>query len=289
MQDLEKAKKRLTEKDLTLSIVKNGETIFETASHGISGFLTAMEKFGDKLEGASVADRVAGKAIALLCVYSKVKAVYAATLSKKAKAVLEENAIYHEWNELVENILNTDSTGVCPFEKLATEISNPNEAYAKLKALQESLACRDKEASTKHEQFISEEDADLKHIREKMLKQLVEKRERKQEMSTEPAQVTDSNFDETVNKNTLALIDCWAPWCGPCLALGPIIEEVAGEYAGKLFIGKLNVDENPQTAERFQIFSIPTMLIMKNGREADRIVGLVAKKTIEGVLKKHLG
>ena len=139
MQDLEVAKKRLNEKSLTLSIVKNGEIIFETVSNGISGFLEAIEKFGDGLEGTSVADRVTGKAIALLCVYAKVKAVYALILSKGAKSLFEKHAIHHEWNELVENILDVNKTRICPFEKLAKEISDPKNAYRKLKILQNSL------------------------------------------------------------------------------------------------------------------------------------------------------
>jgi hypothetical protein len=139
MQDLEKAKKRLEQNNLTLSIVKNGKIIFENSSHGIGGFLTAIEKCGKRLEGASVADRITGKAIALLCVYSKVQAVYAIILSRSAKTLLEKYAIHHEWNQLVENILNANGEDTCPFEKLAKEISNPNEAYGKLKALQTSL------------------------------------------------------------------------------------------------------------------------------------------------------
>jgi hypothetical protein len=139
MQNLQTAKKRLSEKNLTLSIVKDGEVIFENASHGIYGFLEAIEKLGHRLKGASVADRVAGKAIALLCVYAEVKEVYAVTLSKGAKSVFEKYAVYHEWENLVENILQIDKTKICPFEKLAAEISNPKEAYTKLKALQSSL------------------------------------------------------------------------------------------------------------------------------------------------------
>jgi thioredoxin 1 len=108
-------------------------------------------------------------------------------------------------------------------------------------------------------------------------------------MKTEPVHVTDSNFNETLNQHPIALIDCWAPWCGPCQALTPTIEKLAEEYSGKILVGKLNVDENPKTAECFQIFSIPTMLIMKNGREVDRIVGLCPKNHIESILKKHLG
>jgi len=141
----------------------------------------------------------------------------------------------------------------------------------------------------KHEQSISDENEQLKHIREKKLMELIELKEKERKMSTEPVHVTDSNFNEIVNKHPLALIDSWAPWCGPCLALAPIIEELAEEYAGKVLVGKLNVDENPRTAERFQIFSIPTMLIMKDGREVDRIVGLAPKKHMEAVLRKYLG
>jgi hypothetical protein len=139
-QDLTIAKKRLSEKKgLTLAIAKDGKVIFETSSHGILGFLEAVEKLGDMLNGTSVADKVVGKAIALLCVYTSVKMVYAATLSKEAKAFFEKHGVYHEWDELVENILDFKKAGICPFEKLAMEISNPNEAYKRLKALQNSL------------------------------------------------------------------------------------------------------------------------------------------------------
>jgi thioredoxin 1 len=141
----------------------------------------------------------------------------------------------------------------------------------------------------KHEQFISEKDVELKRVREKKLMRLTELKEKKQEMVAEPVHVTDSNFDEIVCKHSLALIDCWASWCGPCLALAPTIEKLAEEYAGKVLIGKLNVDENPKTTECFQIFSIPTMLIMKNGKEVDRIVGLVPKNHVDAALRKHLG
>lgn len=141
--------------------------------------------------------------------------------------------------------------------------------------------------SEEHEQFISKEDKELKHIREKKL-QLMKAKMEKEKMPTEPAHVTDSNFDSIVNKNALALIDFWAPWCGPCQALAPTVEELCKEYAGKILIGKLNVDENPQTTERFQIFSIPTLVLMKNGKEVDRIVGLAPKNHIKAILNKHL-
>jgi thioredoxin 1 len=139
--------------------------------------------------------------------------------------------------------------------------------------------------SDKHERFISEENEELKRIREKKLAEF----KARKEMGNEPVHVTDADFEETVGKHSLALIDFWAPWCGPCLALTPVIEELSKDYGGKVLIGKLNVDENPQTAECFQVFSIPTLLIMKNGREVDRIVGCVPKKHIDAALRKHLG
>jgi len=106
-------------------------------------------------------------------------------------------------------------------------------------------------------------------------------------MSTEPFHVTDENFEETIKKNKLALIDFWANWCGPCRALAPTIQELAKEYNGKALVGKLDVDENPATAERFQVFSIPTMIIFKNGSETERLVGLCPKSRIADMLKKH--
>lgn len=143
MRDLEIAKNRLKGENLTLSIVKNAEIIFESDLHGIFGFLNAIEKLGKRLEGASVADRIVGKAIALLCVYVKAKAVYALTMSKKAKVFLEDYGVYYESENLVERILDINKMETCPFEKLAIEISNPSEAYKKFKALQTALMGRD--------------------------------------------------------------------------------------------------------------------------------------------------
>ena len=106
-------------------------------------------------------------------------------------------------------------------------------------------------------------------------------------MVNSPFHVTDANFDETLRNNNLVLVDFWAGWCGPCRALAPTIVELAKEYKDKVLIGKLDVDENPATAEKFQVFSIPTMIVFKNGQEAERLVGLCPKNRISDAIKKH--
>jgi hypothetical protein len=139
MQDLEIAKNQLYEKQLTLAIVKNGQVLFQTDSHRISGFIGAIDKFGAQLNGASGADRVAGKALALLCVYAGIREVYAEVLSRKAKAVFEENKVAVEWKQLVDNVLDLNKTDTCPFEKVAAGISDPKDSYVAFKALLEKM------------------------------------------------------------------------------------------------------------------------------------------------------
>jgi len=139
MEDLRIAKNRLREKGLTLSIVKEKQILFETGSHGISGFLRAIEELGERLNKASVADKIVGKAVALLCLGAGIDVVYASVMSREAKELFEENAVYAEWNELVGNILGNSKSTRCPFERLAAKITDPSEAYKKIKALQDSL------------------------------------------------------------------------------------------------------------------------------------------------------
>ncbi len=139
MEDLEIAKNQLYDKQLTLVIVKNAKVLFQTDSHRISGFIGAIDKLGTQLNGASVADRVAGKALALLCVYAGIREAYAEVLSKKAKAVFEENKVPCEWKQLVDNVLDLNKTGACPFEKAAAGISDPKDSYATFKALLEKM------------------------------------------------------------------------------------------------------------------------------------------------------
>lgn len=100
-------------------------------------------------------------------------------------------------------------------------------------------------------------------------------------MSGQYLTATDQNFkSEILDSDKVALVDFWAAWCGPCQMLGPVIEELAGEFEGKAVIAKLNVDENPNTAAQYGIRSIPTMLIFKNGEIADQMVGAMPKNMI---------
>ncbi|MCG8376765.1 MAG: thioredoxin [Chlorobiales bacterium] len=100
-------------------------------------------------------------------------------------------------------------------------------------------------------------------------------------MSGQYLTATDQNFKtEILDSGKVALVDFWAAWCGPCQMLGPVIEELAGEYEGKAVISKLNVDENPNTAAQYGIRSIPTMLIFKNGEVVDQMVGAMPKNMI---------
>jgi thioredoxin 2 len=100
--------------------------------------------------------------------------------------------------------------------------------------------------------------------------------------SGNPVDITDRSFEEEVlSFPGPVLVDCWAPWCGPCHMVAPILNDLASEYVGRLKIAKLNVDENPETASRYDTRSIPTMLIFKGGKLVERIVGALPKKRIE--------
>jgi thioredoxin 2 len=104
-----------------------------------------------------------------------------------------------------------------------------------------------------------------------------------------PVNVSDANFDREVFGSSLpVLVDCWAPWCGPCKAVGPVLDSLAGKYRARLKIAKLNVDENPAIGSRYSISSIPTLFLVKNGRIIDRLTGALPKEQLESQIARIL-
>lgn len=102
-----------------------------------------------------------------------------------------------------------------------------------------------------------------------------------------PLTLSDSDINEIISKYETIVIDCWAPWCGPCRMVAPVIEELAKELRGKVVFGKLNVDENPSTSVKHQIMSIPTLLVFKNGNLVDRLVGAYPKEELKKKLEMY--
>lgn len=101
-------------------------------------------------------------------------------------------------------------------------------------------------------------------------------------------EITDSNFEEIINSDTPVLVDFWAEWCGPCKMIGPVVEELAGEYDGKAVVGKVNVDENPNVSAKFGIRSIPTLLVFKGGEIVDKQIGAVPKQVLADKLEAQM-
>ncbi|MEQ1588171.1 MAG: thioredoxin [Cyclobacteriaceae bacterium] len=101
-------------------------------------------------------------------------------------------------------------------------------------------------------------------------------------------ELNDSNFDQAINSDKPVLVDFWAEWCGPCKMIGPLVEELAGDYEGKAVVAKLNVDENPQVTARFGVRSIPTLLVFKNGQVVDKQVGAVPKSVLSQKLQAQV-
>ncbi len=133
----------------------------------------------------------------------------------------------------------------------------------------------------------------LEMIKKKKLEQLKKQymkggKTMEKKLPDTPIHLIDADIDETITKFPIIVIDCWAPWCGPCRMIGPIIEELAKDMQGKIVFGKLNVDENPQTSMKYGIMSIPTMLVFKNGQLVDRFVGAMPKEMVLQKLKPYL-
>jgi thioredoxin 1 len=133
-------------------------------------------------------------------------------------------------------------------------------------------------------------DDELEAIKHKKLAELQKEAATKAMMSsiTQPIVLTDSNFTSEISKYPIMLVDFWAPWCGPCRMVSPIIEQLSREYSGKVAFGKVNVDENQRIAASFGIQSIPTLMIFKGSKAVDVIIGAMPKAQIEMKLKQQL-
>jgi len=139
----------------------------------------------------------------------------------------------------------------------------------------------------------SNEDMEIQGIREKKLVEMMQKARAQLQTASKndgkPIILSDASFSSEISKHPLMLVDFWAVWCPPCRMVAPIIEQLAKEYAGRVAFGKLNVDENPLTSNEFEVQSIPTLLIFKNGEAVDGIIGAVPKHQLESKIESHLG
>jgi len=132
------------------------------------------------------------------------------------------------------------------------------------------------------------EDNELEQIRLKKIQAMLNQSDTKKQLSNYPITVTDENFHSTVKANELLVVDFWAPWCGPCRMVGPVIEQLSAEYTGKVAFGKMNVDENQVIPSSFGIMSIPTIMIFNHGKEVEKLVGAYPKAHIEAMIKRYL-
>jgi thioredoxin 1 len=136
-----------------------------------------------------------------------------------------------------------------------------------------------------------QEDKELERIRLTKMQEMIKKSEaseKKGKVSSKPIEVTDSTFEQLVAGHPLVVVDCWAAWCGPCRMVAPVIDGLARDYAGKVLFGKLNVDENRKVSVQYEIMSIPTLLVFKNGKLVDRIIGATPRQTLEPKITRHL-
>ena len=133
---------------------------------------------------------------------------------------------------------------------------------------------------------------ELEEIKKRKLEQLKKQymnggQKMKENIPNTPIQLTDADIDENIKKYDTVVIDCWAPWCGPCRMVGPIINELAKEMQGKVVFGKLNVDENQATSMKYKIMSIPTLLVFQKGNLVDRIIGALPKEMLKQKLEPY--
>ena len=134
------------------------------------------------------------------------------------------------------------------------------------------------------------EDEELKIINEKRMKKLQQIINEKELLKNikDPLNLDDSSFFQTISKFPLLLVDFWAPWCGPCRMMSPLIDQIGKEYMGKLVVGKVNVDENPTISRQFGISSIPTLILFKKGQAVNKIIGSVSKNKIDEMVRIHI-
>lgn len=136
----------------------------------------------------------------------------------------------------------------------------------------------------------NEEDEELERIKaaklQKMMKSVAP--EKRGTDFNRPVEMTDATFKEIIRNHPLVVVDCWARWCAPCRMVAPIIEELSRDYAGRILFGKLDVDENREVSIQYNIMSIPTLLVFKNGKLVETIIGAMPKQTLEQKIKRNL-
>jgi len=130
-------------------------------------------------------------------------------------------------------------------------------------------------------------DEDVENIKKEMVDKMMNKTGSK-EYPAEPIEVTDKDFEETIEEYPLVLVDFWAAWCGPCKMMEPILEEIAEDYQGKVVIGKMNVDKNQNIPSRFQVSSIPTMILFKEGEVVEKMIGALGKEQLGQKFEDYL-
>jgi thioredoxin 1 len=134
---------------------------------------------------------------------------------------------------------------------------------------------------------------ELERIKQKRLREMMRKVGSKADDSTDgwptmPIELVDGTFNEVIRKYPLVVVDCWAEWCAPCRMVGPVVEELARDYRGRIVFGKLNVDSNVRTAQQYGIMSIPTLLVFKNGQLANQLVGAMPRYMLEPQITMYL-
>jgi thioredoxin 1 len=136
----------------------------------------------------------------------------------------------------------------------------------------------------------NEEDEELERIKAAKLQKMMRSvaAEKRGTAFSRPVEMTDATFKGMIQNHPLVVVDCWARWCGPCRLVAPIIEELSRDYVGRVLFGKLDVDENREVSMQYNIMSIPTLLVFKNGKLVDVIIGAMPRQALEQKITRHL-